>query len=109
MEPIDIWDAPRRLAFRVTANPPPLRELSPYEIRPAHLDGYFVSSHGEFLLEPLAGRRTRLTGTTWYTNHLAPAAYWDVWTDMIIHRIHMRVLRHIASACGRLAVRVRND
>jgi hypothetical protein len=24
-----------------------------------------------------------------------PASYWQWWSDMIIHRIHMRVLRHI--------------
>jgi hypothetical protein len=26
-----------------------------------------------------------------------PAAYWRVWSDEIIHEIHMRVLRHIKS------------
>ncbi|HEV2033924.1 MAG TPA: hypothetical protein VGU71_06965 [Candidatus Dormibacteraeota bacterium] len=24
-----------------------------------------------------------------------PAAYWQLWSDDIIHRIHLRVLRHI--------------
>ncbi len=39
--------------------------------------------------------RTRLEGTTWYTNRMWPADYWRLWSDLIIHRIHSRVLRHI--------------
>jgi hypothetical protein len=42
-----------------------------------------------------AGRRTRLKGTTWYRHHLWPAAYWRLWSDQIIHRIHTRVLEHV--------------
>jgi hypothetical protein len=26
-----------------------------------------------------------------------PSAYWQLWSDAIIHRIHLRVLRHIKS------------
>jgi hypothetical protein len=36
-----------------------------------------------------------LEGTTWYTNKMRPAAYWQLWSDMAIHRIHLRVLDHI--------------
>ncbi|HWS71520.1 MAG TPA: hypothetical protein VN605_05375 [Thermoanaerobaculia bacterium] len=98
VEPIEVWDPPRRLKFSVTSNPPPMRELSPYaDVRPAHLDGFLMSRGGQFELEPLPGGRTRLTGTTWYQHHLWPAAYWRLWSDAIIHRIHLRVLRHIAS------------
>ena len=46
-------------------------------------------------LTPLPGGRTRLEGTTWYRHRLRPAAYWKVWSDEIIHQIHLRVLRHI--------------
>jgi len=24
-----------------------------------------------------------------------PLAYWTIWTDAVLHRIHLRVLRHI--------------
>jgi hypothetical protein len=27
-----------------------------------------------------------------------PAAYWHLWSDYIIHRIHLRVLEHIREA-----------
>ena len=39
--------------------------------------------------------RTRLEGTTWYTNRMWPSAYWKLWSDEVIHRIHLRVLDHI--------------
>ncbi len=95
-EPIEVWDEPRLLKFGVTANPAPLNELSPYgNIQPAHLHGYFVSKQGEFLLTALPGGRTRLEGATWYQHTMWPAAYWHLWSDYIIHRIHSRVLEHI--------------
>jgi hypothetical protein len=95
-EPIEVWDEPRRLKFSVTANPPPMEEWTPYRhVQPPHLTGFLVSEGGQFLLTPLPGGRTRLEGTTWYRHHLWPAGYWQVWSDYIIHRIHLRVLRHI--------------
>jgi uncharacterized membrane protein YhaH (DUF805 family) len=96
VEPIEVWNEPRLLRFGVTSNPPPMRELSPYsDIDAPHLHGFLVSQRGQFALESLPGGRTRLTGSTWYQHHLWPAGYWRVWSDAIIHRIHLRVLRHI--------------
>jgi hypothetical protein len=96
VEPITVWDEPRLLAFRVTANPPALQELSPYgTIRPPHVEGFLVSKQGQFRLVALPGGRTRLEGTTWYQHGLYPAGYWRLWSDWIIHRIHLRVLEHV--------------
>ncbi len=96
VEPIEVWDEPRLLRFGVTAQPPVMDELSPYpHLHPPHLDNYLQSRRGQFLLEVLPNGRTRLTGTTWYQNSFWPGAYWNVWSDYIIHRIHGRVLAHI--------------
>jgi hypothetical protein len=96
VEPIRIWDEPHLLRFGVAANPAPLNELSPYgHIEPAHLHGYFESHQGQFLLTELSGGRTRLEGTTWYSHTMWPETYWHLWSNYIIHRIHMRVLEHI--------------
>lgn len=97
VEPIETWDEPRLLRFQVTENPAPMHEWSPYaDVVPKHLNGYFTSKRGQFRLVPLAnGTRTRLEGTTWYQHGLWPAAYWQLWSDAIIHRIHLRVLTHI--------------
>jgi uncharacterized membrane protein YhaH (DUF805 family) len=96
VEPIEVWDEPRLLQFGVTANPAPLEELTPYgHIDAPHLHGYFVSEKGQFLLTALPGGKTRLEGTTWYQHTMWPVAYWHLWSDYIIHRIHLRVLEHI--------------
>jgi hypothetical protein len=96
IEPITAWDAPRRLAFDVREQPAPMFELTPYrQIHPPHLDSAFRSTRGEFELRELPGGRTRLVGRTWYTLDIRPHAYWTIWTDWIVHRIHHRVLRHI--------------
>jgi uncharacterized membrane protein YhaH (DUF805 family) len=96
VEPITVWDQPRRLAFDVVAQPEPMRELSPYRaIHPPHLDGFFRSRRGEFRLTELPGGRTRLDGTTWYEQRLWPAPYWQTWSDWLVHTIHARVLQHI--------------
>lgn len=96
VEPIQVWDKPRLLRFSVTQNPAPMQEWTPYRsVHPPHLDGFLVSRQGQFLLTPLPGGRTRLEGTTWYQHNMWPASYWQLWSDYIIHTIHLRVLRHI--------------
>jgi hypothetical protein len=96
VEPIQVWDEPHKLKFSVTANPAPLEEWTPYShIDPPHLHGFLVSNGGQFLLTPLPNGKTRLEGTTWYRHSLWPSSYWRLWSDAIIHRIHLRVLRHI--------------
>lgn len=95
VEPITVWDEPNVLAFDVVSQPPPMKELSPYDIHPPHLDGHLESKRGEFRLERLDGGRTRLTGTTWYKHNMWPASYWKTWSDFLIGRIHRRVLDHV--------------
>jgi hypothetical protein len=95
-EPITAWEAPGRLAFDVTDQPPPLTELSPYSrVLAPHQQNYFRTTRGEFRLVPLPGGRTRLEGRTWYSLRIYPTAYWTAIADRIIHDIHLRVLRHI--------------
>lgn len=96
VEPIEVWDEPRLLRFGVTKNPPPMEEWTPYkEVHPPHLEGFLASERGQFRLIALPDGGTRLEGTTWYRHNMWPVAYWQTWSDYIIHRIHLRVLRHI--------------
>ena len=96
VEPITRWEPGRRLSFDVTSQPAPLHEWSPYaDVAPPHLDGYFRSRRGEFRLVELGDGRTRLEGSTWYEMRLWPEAYWVLFGDALIGRIHERVLRHI--------------
>jgi hypothetical protein len=87
VEPIEVWDEPRLLAFRVTENPAPMREWSPY--------GELDTKRGQFRLTRLVNGQTLLEGATWYQHGLWPGEYWRWWSDAIIHRIHLRVLEHV--------------
>ncbi|MGI9088975.1 MAG: hypothetical protein ACR2HH_14740 [Chthoniobacterales bacterium] len=103
VEPITVWQAPTQLSFDVRQQPDPLTEFSPYgHLETPHLRGVFQSHRGEFRLVRQADGSTLLRGTTWYTNQLEPAAYWNLWSDHVIHQIHLRVLRHIRAECERL-------
>lgn len=96
VEPIEVWDQPRLLRFRVTENPAPMREWSPYaDVVPKHLHGYLVSRQGQFRLTRLPANHTLLEGTSWYQHGLWPAEYWRWWSDAIIHRVHWRVFNQI--------------
>jgi hypothetical protein len=96
VEPITEWDPPRRLAFDVRAQPPPMQEWSPYRYVDApHLVDGLRSERGEFRLSSVGPQRTRLEGRTWYRNNLFPQLYWNAWSDALIHRIHRRVLEHV--------------
>jgi uncharacterized membrane protein YhaH (DUF805 family) len=96
VEPITRWEPGLRLSFDVRSQPRPMQEWSPYaDIAPPHLDGYFRSRRGEFRLVALPDGRTRLEGSTWYEMRLEPAAYWVLFGDALIGRIHRRVLQHV--------------
>lgn len=96
IEPITVWEEPGRLAFDVSEQPSPMFELTPYRhIHPPHLDLSFRSVRGEFELVELPDGGTRLVGRTWYNLDIRPHAYWTIWSDWLVHRIHLRVLRHI--------------
>lgn len=98
VEPITAWEPPHRLAFDVAEQPHPMRELSPWgAITPPHLEETLHCRRGEFRLVALPDGRTRLEGRTWYAMDLWPQAYFKLWADDLIHRIHVRVLDHIES------------
>lgn len=96
-EPITVWSPGHELSFDVREQPDPMREMTPWDgPRPPHLDGYFATTRGQFVLEDLPDGRTRLHGRTWYALDVFPRAYWSIWADSLIHTIHLRVMRQIA-------------
>ena len=98
VEPITTWDEPRLLQFDVSEQPRAMEELSLYnDLRPPHLENYFLARKGQFELKSLPDGTTLLEGTTWYQNRFWPAPYWHLWSDAIIDSIHNRVLLHIKS------------
>lgn len=96
VEPITTWNEPDLLQFSVESQPTPMNEFNPFwTIHPPHLDGYFQSQKGEFRLKKITDNETLLQGTTWYKIDIYPGFYWKIWSDLIIHKIHNRVLNHI--------------
>ena len=98
VEPITTWDEPHLLQFDVAEQPRAMEELSLYnDLRPPHLENYFIARKGQFELKRLPDGSTLLEGTTWYQNRFWPAPYWRLWSNYIIDGIHNRVLSHIKS------------
>lgn len=97
IEPIRIWQENERLGFSISGEPLVMEELSPYgHIHTRHIDGgYFQAQDAEFVLTRLPGSRTLLTGTSRYRNRMWPVSYWRLWSDAIVHQVHMRVFRQI--------------
>ena len=95
-ERVVAWDENRLLRFVVTSTPPAMKEMGLYgPIYPKHVTGYYNSAEGQFALTSLPGGRTLVVGTSWYRHGLWPAEYWRLWSDMVVHHIHRRVLEHI--------------
>jgi hypothetical protein len=95
VEPITVWNEAKLLKFDVLEQPAPMKELSFWNIDAPHLHEYFVSKRGQFKLKELENGKTLLEGTTWYYHNIKPAFYWQIWSDLIVHKIHDRVLKHI--------------
>ncbi len=95
IEPITIWEENSLLAFDVLEQPEPLKELSFWDVNSPHLHDYFISKRGQFKLEQLEDGKVLLEGTTWYYHNIKPDIYWRLWSNLIIHQIHNRVLDHI--------------
>jgi hypothetical protein len=55
---------------------------------------FLKSERGQFRLYEKDGA-TVVEGTTFYTHAIAPDFYWNLFSEEIIHQIHLRVLNHI--------------
>lgn len=106
VEPITHWEEPYLLSFDVEEQPLPMDELSLYEeISAPHLNGFFRSEKGSFILKPLPTGQTLLIGKTWYASDIHPGWYWDLFGRFFISTIHNRVLDHIANLAESSAAR----
>jgi len=96
-EPILAWEENRHLAFRVAAEPPLMKEWSPYgQIKVRHLeDRDFRPGRVDFYLTELPDGRTQLDCWSSYENRMWPGEYWRLWTDAVVRQIQLRVFRHV--------------
>lgn len=63
--------------------------------RDPELLGHLTLHRGQFILRDNGDGTTTLTGRSWYTLHVRPLWYFDVWTRAVTREVHLRVMRHI--------------
>ncbi len=96
-EIVTVWKPGQELRFKVLSTPPSMRELGFFgqTIDAAHLHSAYASLDGGFKLEALPDGRTRVIGESHYLLNLAPASYWNLWTEQIVRMVQRRVLEHV--------------
>lgn len=96
-EIITVWKPGQELRFKVLSTPPSMRETGFFgkTIDTTHIHSAYASLDGGFKLESLPDGRTRLVGESHYLLNIAPASYWNLWTEKIVHMVQRRVLEHV--------------
>ena len=96
-EIITVWKPGQELRFKVLSTPPSMRELGFFgqTIDTTHIHSAYASLEGGFKLTTLPDGRTRLVGESHYLLNIAPASYWNLWTEEIVHMVQRRVLEHV--------------
>ena len=96
-EIITVWKPGQELRFKVLSTPPSMRETGFFgkTIDTTHIHSAYASLEGGFKLTTLPDGRTRLVGESHYLLNIAPASYWNLWTEEIVHMVQRRVLEHV--------------
>ena len=96
-EIVTVWKPGQELRFKVLSTPPSMRETGFFgkTIDTTHIHSAYASLDGGFKLTALPDGRTRLLGESHYLLNIAPASYWNLWTEEIVHMVQRRVLEHV--------------
>jgi hypothetical protein len=57
--------------------------------------GHISLHRGQFLLRDNHDGTTTLIGSSWYTLHVRPRWYFDLWTRDMTRAVHLRVMNHV--------------
>jgi hypothetical protein len=57
--------------------------------------GHITLHRGQFVLRDNHDGTTTLIGSSWYTLHVRPRWYFDVWTRDMTRAVHLRVMNHV--------------
>lgn len=75
------------------------REKLTFDIveQPTHPEAYgHITLHrGQFVLRDNGNGTTTLIGSSWYTLHVHPSWYFDLWTRDMTRAVHLRVMNHV--------------
>jgi hypothetical protein len=96
-EIVTVWKPGQELRFKVLSTPPSMRETGFFgrTIDTTHIHSAYASLDGGFKLTALPDGRTRLVGESHYLLNIAPATYWNLWTEAIVRMVQRRVMEHV--------------
>ena len=57
--------------------------------------GHITLHRGQFILQDNHDGTTTLIGSSWYTLHVRPRWYFDLWTRDMTRAVHLRVMKHV--------------
>ena len=57
--------------------------------------GHITLHRGQFVLRDNGDGTTTLIGSSWYTLHVRPRWYFDLWTRDMTRAVHLRVMNHV--------------
>lgn len=57
--------------------------------------GHITLHRGQFVLQDNHDGTTTLIGSSWYTLHVRPRWYFDLWTRDMTRAVHLRVMNHV--------------
>ncbi len=57
--------------------------------------GHITLHRGQFVLRDNHDGTTTLIGSSWYTLHVRPGWYFDLWARDMSHAVHLRVMNHV--------------
>lgn len=57
--------------------------------------GHITLHRGQFVLQDNRDGTTTLIGSSWYTLHVRPRWYFDLWTRDMTRAVHLRVMNHV--------------
>lgn len=65
--------------------------------QPTHPEvyGHITLLRGQFVLRDNHDGTTTLIGSSWYTLHVRPGWYFDLWARDMSHAVHLRVMNHV--------------
>lgn len=66
-----------------------------HQPRDPEIMGHIDILRGQFILKDNGNGTTTLTGNSWYSLHVFPVWYFDIWASSITRQVHLRVMEHI--------------
>jgi hypothetical protein len=83
-EKMIIFKPNNELVFNITNQP-----------KDPEIMGHIDILRGQFLLKDNGNGTTTLTGNSWYSLHVFPTWYFDIWASSITRNVHLRVMEKI--------------